>query len=301
MAKKKKKQNKKAKRMQIAFKACIILCLCMSMICIGSVIARTVVRNEAYASYTELADATDISARKRSYIQAIALCPGRADAYILLLDVFGEDGVFTKAESEEFLGLYNANQRALGLEDPGYGMLHYKAGLLYVHGYEGASTAAKLRMALPFLEIASQYVTEDSAGYMAVQCYCCVGRLYRDYIWDASAIKEIPQEKIQEMVQEVQDTLDAFQKDSSADSIYNRLGFSLAACNLLLDQRDLLAIIVPQDTVMEILNEIYEELPQMQSLQQPATRQLLALLMENEQTYRDMLQRAYERSGSLGS
>lgn len=288
--------RKKAKRILRWYRFCRFMTILALLVCIGSVIGGYLLTQTAYASYTSLSPATDLEERLTSYWKAIQLCPDRLEAYILLLDAYGEDSSFSKAESEAFLNSYNRNHTKFDISDPDYGTLHRKAGILYVTGYEDVNSASRLRLALPFLKIASANLDGTEEDALAVNCYCRIGGYYRDYLWAAGAgTREVTPEQMDQLLSEIRDTVTALGQNNSPDGVYNRLSFSVAVCDLLYSQRNVLAGTVSKDEVEEILDDIYESLPSMDSLQREQTRQLLKTLEDNEEIYREMTLRAFSR------
>ncbi|MBQ8620896.1 MAG: hypothetical protein IJ422_01130 [Oscillospiraceae bacterium] len=184
--------RKKAKRILRWYHFFRFLTILAMIICVIVSVGGYFLTQEAYEMYISLSPATSIEERISSYQQAIGLRPDRLEAYILLLNAYGEDGSFSKTESEAFLTIYNRNHTKFNAADSNYGVLHQKAGILYVTGYEDKSSVTRLRLALPFLEIASAGITEANAQALTVRCYCQIGRYYREYVWSAGAgMKEV--------------------------------------------------------------------------------------------------------------
>lgn len=271
-------------------------CLLSIAVSVGCFVAASVMKNNAYRQFTGLSLSSDVEERTKSYERAIALCPDRPDAYRLLLETFGEDGRFTKEESGRFLAIYNANHQELE-EDIAYGEIHAQAGTLYINAYEDTATV-RLRMALPFFETAEEYMTDEAHGKLIVNCYTNIGRYYRDYIWTTTG-KEVSSERMESLVEEISSTMQAFQSNAASDMIYDRLGFSVAVCNLLYDQRDIFAVTVAKEKVFAILDEIYGTLPDPGKLQVQGSKDIIRELQNNRTMYYDMLTRAYERAGGI--
>ena len=280
---------KKAKLLLFLTRALIctsIICLVLSL---SAGIAGAILQKNLYSSLLSISPATDADERCSSYLRAIRLCPERPEGYIALLELYAQDGSFTKEESDLFLSLYNANHRRFASADKG--TVAEKAGLLYMNGYN-AQTTARLRMALPFLREA------EKAGNLnnpeSVRCYCIIGAYYQDYIWDATSVREITPEQMNALVEQMSQTIAGFK---AADTVaFDRLGFSLAVCDFLYDQRNLLAITVDYEKVTALLNAIYNELPE--TVYQTQTKALLEQLTATEESYRASISRAYERGGA---
>lgn len=264
------------------------------VLCVGCMLAAHIIRDEAYRDLIQISSATNLQTRTDTYQRAIKLCPSRADAYLLLLEAYGEDGVFSKAESEAFLAIYNSNHSQLPNNDAS-AQVYAQAGLLYVNGYEENATIS-LRMALPFFEAALPLMQEDNPDYLTTSCYANIGRYYRDYIWTAST-KEVTKDEMDKLLSEIADTLNGLSSSTGADRIYNYLGFSTAVCNLLYDQRNIMAATVEKAQVLAILDLVYEDLPDISMIQSDKTKEMAQTLTDNQQLYYDMITRAFERNG----
>ncbi len=277
---------------------CLIITIILTVICVGSLILGILLRNAVYDSLTSISDATDLTQRHHSYVRAINLNPTAPEAYSKLLEIYALDGTFTKEENQSFLGLYNTNRTALNKKGRTFYRLHYLAGMLYVNGYEDENTTTRLRMALPFFESAKSSADRGAEGLDTVQIYCRIGHYYRDYIWDVSAsTKEIPESELNEIIAEICNVLDALKASDAPDALYNRIGFSLSVCNLLYSQRNVLANTVAYDSIISILDSIYDGLPNAETIQKTQLQKMLTTLESNEQTYRTMVSRAYGREG----
>lgn len=273
-----------------------VIGIVLAVITVACFLAAMILTNKFYNDYMNISAAAPAADREASYIRALKISPGKTDAYLALLDLYNEDGIFSQEESEKFLGLYNRYQQKLSWKDDGYAEIHYTTAFLYLNGYEGTSTT-KLRLALPFLNIAMDTISEDDPSYSTVSCYYKIGSYYKTYIWDAAAsVREVTGQQMQELVRDIVITLTSFNDNVSGESLYNRLGFYVAVCNLLYDQRDTLAMTVKEDSVTVILDEIYSSLPDESQIQKEQSKLLLSDLIANEETYRDMIHRAFERS-----
>lgn len=289
-----------AKRRLMLFHILLTLSIVFTVLSIGCAIGNMVLSDRAYDSYIGISAATQDAERVASYKKAIQLCPEKIDGYLLLLDVYNEDGIFTQAESEEFLGLYNLNRKELDKDAEKYAQLHYRAGFLYANGYED-NTTSRLRMALPFFDTAAAVISEDDPNKLAVDSYNRIGKYYQDYIWDASSVREVSSEEMQALVEEIQTTITAYGNDESPESLFNRLGYYEAVCNLIYSQRDVLAVTVPYEDAQQALESIYSDLPDINTVQKEQVKNLITALETNKQMYWDMLNRAYSRKDGGGN
>ena len=292
--------RKKAKRILRWYRFCRFICVLALLVCICAALSSYYLTQEAYTVYISLSPATHPDIRAASYQQAIQLRPEQLEAYILLLDVYGEDGSFAKAESEIFLSAYNRNHLKFDSSDINYSLLHQKAGMLYTTGYEDRSVASRLKLALPFLKIASETMPEQDTNASAVRCYYQIGRYYQEYVWTAgSDRKEVPKEQMEQLIAEIRQTLARFSAAAPPFNIYDRLCFDIAVCDLLYTQRNTLSGSVDRMDIESILNGIYGTLPTMDSLQKEQTKQLLHVLQSNKETYYEMTIRAFDRKEDI--
>lgn len=277
------------------FRIFLILSIILSLFCIGCLVASVIMTNEAYRDFTQLSVATNIETRAASYQRAIKMCPERPEAYLLILEAYGEDGALSKKESEAFLSIYNTHHHRLK-KDISYGLIHANAGMLYINAYDDVP-AVKLRKALPFFEAAKDTLTPGSEEYIVSSCYASIGQYYRDFIWTAGS-KEVSAEQMTTLIGEIQTTYAALSASTAPDAVYNYLGFSEAVCNLFYDQRDILAVTVPKEAVLDILNMFYSTLPDENTLQSEPSREIVRTFHQNRELYFDMIDRAYERGGA---
>ena len=285
-----------AKRCFNRIVAVCIVAAAAFLLCIGTCMAGGILTNEAYTSFTDISPATELAQRKASYLRAIRLCPDRSAAYIRLLETYGEDGIYTKAESEEFLTLYNRNHEKLPPSRRDNAQLYTQIALLYINGYED-STVTRLRLAQSFLNAAQPHLEEGDPSQAVVDCYCQITRYYSDYIWNISATNEVSTEVFRTSMDSIRRTLDSFRQQGGQANMYDKFGFCVAVCDLFYDQRELIASMIPKEDVFSILDTIYGDLPAELTLQKEQTRVLYQTLKDNEESYRDMLERAYRRAG----
>lgn len=262
-------------------------------VCIGCLISAHAVKENTYRQLISISKASAKQIREETYQRAIRLCPQKTSTYLLLLEMYSEDGIFDEIESETFLSLYNSNQNQLPSNVDGASIC-IQAGLLYINGYQDNFTVS-LRMALPFFEDALPLITEEHHDFLTTSCYAKIGQYYRDYIWTAAA-KEVPKERVATLLHEIDVTLDELSAEAKAGQPYDYLGFCNAVCNLLYGQRDILAVTVDLQTVISLLNRIYEEMPETNALQSDSSKQLVQTLRDNRELYYDMISRAFERN-----
>lgn len=276
-----------------------VLDIVLLVLCIGCLTANLLLKNQAYHTAISVSPATDLSIRQEAYLDAISFYPNRADAYLLLLEAYREDGYFTKSESDTFLQSYNRNHNKLSPTEPQYADLHCTAGLMYLNSYE-ADISTKIRKAIPFLKEAKENMAENDPLWLIIDSYSKIGNLCQNYLWNTSAaVKETDPQKVQELVAQIEQMQAAFETQEDPDIVSVRLGFCVFACDLLYVQRDLLAATVASETVIGIIERIYETLPETDSLQSAQTKNLCAILLQDKMFYLDAIQKAYAQEGSV--
>lgn len=278
--------NKTAKRKLIQFYILLTFAVVTTATCIIGLVGGYLLENSTYADLTSGSAGKGIQARQKSYRDAITLRPQDKTAYLYLLDTYDEDGVFTKSESEDFLSVYSANCNKI--KDPAD--ICTKAGLLYINAYEGSSSA-KLRMALPFLKKAKP---ADPLTKKVVSCYIGMGHIYQEDIWSVVG-NGVPAEELTTLLTDITETLDIMEDNKDPAATHNKLIFSASVCALFNEQRNLLATIVPEDTVFGILDQIFADLPDPDTVPD-AAKDLLKNLSDGKADCYDMIRRAYERT-----
>ena len=271
-------------------KALWILAAVFLLLGTGSLGARALLANRYYAGFLQISLASPIGERQHSYLSSIALAPDRAEAYSLLLDTYLEDGSFSQEENGRFLAVFNGNHFSKSSKDAA--SLRAKIGMAYISSYDG-SFPVRIRLGLPFLTDALGHLPQEDSRYAAVLCYTRIGTYYSDYIWDATAVRDVTQDEMTDLLTDIQETLN--KADGMTD--FDRLSFYQAVCDLILDQRDTIAALTDPTISLGILDSIYNKVPTMESLQKEQTKAIAQALMDQEANYREMLERAISRKG----
>ena len=272
-----------------------ILILVNLLLIIGSVVAERILRVRYYTDFIGISPASVEETRRESYRRAIAIAPDQPEAYLLLLETYDTDGQFSVEESEEFLNLYNRFHNFLP-KSAESATIYATAGLLYVNGYDG-NASMQLKMALPFFTDASRNLPQDDPMFLPCACYTQIGRFYQRYVWSSSAsTAELSKETVEQLLTEIERTLDALSA-AETPNVYDQLGFSVAICDLLYSQRDLIQPVAEESGVLALIDRIYENLPEIDLVQKEKSKLILESLKNNEMIYREALLRAYQRGG----
>lgn len=111
--------------------------LILSLVVLGaSFIPYMMDKSQKQDLYREKVETAYQTGREEDYIDAISLKPEVIDPYLGYIDSIKSDGVFTKEEENDLLGLINPNLSELK-KDEDYGPMAFNMGKLYWFYYEG--------------------------------------------------------------------------------------------------------------------------------------------------------------------
>lgn len=244
--------------------------------------------NRNYEAAISIAPTSDYETCASAYANAIDLAPDRLEAYSLMLTLYAQDNLFTTQESNSFLRIYNGNH--LKLSQDAQIELDKQTGLLYATAYDGDMTA-RLRMAYPFFERSARSLDPKDPDYATVVCYYHMGQYYTEYIWTTKVL-EVPSQDMIKLVRQMTASVKSVD-EAKSDSPHSRIQFYSAVCDLLYDQRDILAVTVSYEEVRGLLDLIFEITPYIAQHQE--TQRLMIELHGKEYSYREMIDRAYAR------
>ena len=169
------------------------LCLALGAGCIaGSFAAKSSTYNSLMASAQEAVTEGSTEKALECYEDAIKKEPSEIDPYLALIEVYGEDSVFSQEEATEWLSIYNANVSRIE-DDPQYAELCYEVGYLYFMYYEYEEDDEKSEN---FVQTAAETAAEwfdravDSANSQdgeseldvnAAEIYSVIGHFYENF------------------------------------------------------------------------------------------------------------------------
>ncbi len=247
--------KEKEQRKRKAFTKRIFAILLLGLICAG--IFWHGQKEMAYRQCIAVSEADAYAKKKENYIRAIELFPKRQEGYEKLLSAYEEKGHFTRADSEEFLRLYNETATILPKEGASVAELYFRIGRLYLTIYEDETE--RIRKAAPFFALAKE-AGEGLNGYpqkSICECDALICTFYQSYMLDHVEKKEVSvgeYERIFQRIKEVYPTL-------ADENAYDRLSFGYGVFLFLYDQRHLMAAVgVREDEVMALFDEIYQEM-----------------------------------------
>lgn len=168
------------------FKWLVITAAAMTLIGLCLFVGNLLVENN---TYTELLarENTNIAIRTEELKRAIELKPGKADAYIKLIEEYSKDS-FTEDEASKFLTIYNENKTKLAKEDIEYAELNFEIGqafLLYYTGSSDSSERNRLITSSPFFK---ECAIENFEEEKLAKAYYEIANFYQNYIIGNSSL-----------------------------------------------------------------------------------------------------------------
>lgn len=282
-----------------------VVVIMFGVILLSGGIARGIINQEKNKNYEELislSGAASYEDRVWNYKRAVAVDPGRPEAYMGLLEVFAEDGRFSEEENEEFISLYYQNKEVRDLSQSETVELNYKAGILYFLCYtrdDGTySFAERILKAYSFFKENHEIFGSNQAGGVQVELFTCaqqsecyyeICNFYKTYILNLSTTEEASMEQSDKLIQTFQILMDK-EKDAGE---FEQLSLCYSIFILLYEQKMIWpAAGIEQDTVKALMTEVYEQAGHMNVYREQAVK-MRDEILENFSYYTDAVDRAY--------
>jgi predicted Ser/Thr protein kinase len=287
-----KKQKKKLATFLIAFGFAVITALGG----VGCRFAAKQINSSNYDALLSVADSTDYEKKVASYRQAISIYPYDPRAYEKLLEAYEEQGKFGKAENDEFLALYNANQSGFNPFGRDFAELNYKIGRMYFNYYtndDGTSSfATRVQKAYSFFKANHENAPSDFAEKDLSDCYYEICTFYRTYILSSANVEEASNESYQKLFASIQRTLNRVKKAGA----YDKLTLYHGVLMLLYDQRiNLASVHVDESTVQNLLKTV-EQGARSCSVQKVQSQKLQSDIINHYEEYAAAIERAYQNT-----
>ena len=285
--------KRQQKRRLSSFIAAAALCAaCLA----GGILCRTAAQQMNDSDYEKLIAAVDDI---DSYKAAIEIYPGDTRAYIRILEIYEDSGLFGPDEAAEFLALYNANKSSFDTASAGYAEMNYKIGTMYFSMYteddEGNySLSARIQKAYPFFAANSENedLSDEFGEAVLSECYYRICSFYKTYILDSASVEEASKESYETLISAVEDTLGQM----SDAKEYDRLALCNATFLLLYNQKEAMACVeVDEDTVLTLFDEVYEEAASM-VVQNEKSVTLQEEITTHYEEYRKAIVNTYENT-----
>lgn len=288
----KRKQKRKLWSFIVASVLCI-LTLVSGFVCSNMA---TVVNNNNYESLVQTVNSID------SYKQAIQIYPSRTEAYSKILETYENEGVFSKAQNDEFLALYNANKDQFDLASVDVANLNYKIGMMYFNYYtseDGSSSFSnRVQKAYPFFaeNFSNEQLPDGFTEKALSDCYYNICVFYKSYILSSAKVEEASKENYETLFETINGALDSVRTAGA----YDQLTLYNGVFMLLFDQRSSMASVnVDQDAVLNMLEEVYKGANSV-SVQKKQSKKLQQEIVDNYASYREAIERSYINTGERG-
>lgn len=267
-----------------------LLLLCCG---IGFRAAAVHMNNSTYDSLVSVVASTSLEHKIESYTQAVTIYPEQPLAYLRILEAYENEGRFGKAESDQFLALYNAHQEQFDFTSPQVGELNYKAGMMYFNYYSDGSDsfAVKLQKAYPFFAANyenREHLTDFKESSLS-DCYYQICSFYKKYILSSATVEEASRNDYESLFTSVQGALQDVQ-DAGA---YDQLTLYNGVFMLLYDQcANMAAVNVDKTAVLDLFRQVHDGAKAL-PVQKEASRKLQDQILANYNTYRETIERTY--------
>lgn len=255
----------------------------------------TKVSTNTYENLISVMASTSYEEKIESYKEAIEIYPYDTRAYVYILEAYENEGVFSKAENDEFLALYNANKDGFDTTTVEVAELNYKIGMMYFNYYtneDGSmSFSNRVQKAYPFF--AANY--ENTANLENFEqknlsdCYYQICAFYKKYILSAATVEEASKESYEELFATIETALESV-KEAGA---YDQLTLYNGTFMLLYDQRSsMVSVNVEEEMVQSLLKNVYDSANSL-TVQKEQSQKLQKEIIDNYEVYSEAISRVY--------
>jgi len=287
--------KRKQKQRLASFLVAAILSVVMLISGFVCSFASTQVNNNTYESLISVMASTSLDQKISSYKQAIEIYPYDTQAYIKILEAYENEGQFDKAENNEFLALYNRYQDGFDKTTVEYAELNYKIGMMYFNYYtENGEVKFSTRVNKAYSFFAANYenqeISPDFAEKSLSDCYYQICTFYKRYILSSATVEEASRNDYEALFQTIEAALD----DVEGAGAYDQLTLYNGTFMLLYDQRSqMVSVNVDEATVLDLLDTVYNSAKSL-SVQKDQSKKLQQEIVDNYETYREAIERAYD-------
>lgn len=287
--------KRKQKQRLASFLVAAILSVVMLISGVACNFAATQVNNNTYESLISVMASTSLDEKISSYKQAVAIYPYDTQAYIKILEAYENEGQFDKAENNEFLALYNRYQDGFDTTTKELAELNYKVGMMYFNYYtENGEVKFSTRVNKAYGFFAANYenqqISPDFAEKGLSDCYYQICTFYKKYILNSATVEEASRNDYEALFQIIETALD----DVEGAGAYDQLTLYNGTFMLLYDQRSqMVSVNVDEATVLDLLDAVYNSAKSL-SVQKDQSKKLQQEIVDNYETYREAIERAYD-------
>lgn len=287
--------KRKQKQRLASFLVAAILSVVMLISGVACNFAATQVNNNTYESLISVMASTSLDEKISSYKQAVAIYPYDTQAYIKILEAYENEGQFDKAENNEFLALYNRYQDGFDVTTKELAELNYKVGMMYFNYYtENGEVKFSTRVNKAYGFFAANYenqqISPEFAEKSLSDCYYQICTFYKKYILNSATVEEASRNDYDALFQVIEAALD----DVEGAGAYDQLTLYNGTFMLLYDQRSqMVSVNVDEATVLDLLDTVYNSAKSL-SVQKDQSKKLQQEIVDNYETYREAIERAYD-------
>lgn len=287
--------KRKQKQRLASFLVAAILSVVMLISGVACSFASTQVNNNTYESLISVMASTSLEEKISSYKQAVAIYPYDTQAYIKILEAYENEGQFDKAENNEFLALYNRYQDGFDVTTKELAELNYKVGMMYFNYYtENGEVKFSTRVNKAYGFFAANYenqqISPEFAEKSLSDCYYQICAFYKKYILNSATVEEASRNDYEALFQVIEAALD----DVDGAGAYDQLTLYNGTFMLLYDQRSqMVSVNVDEATVLDLLDTVYNSAKSL-SVQKDQSKKLQQEIVDNYETYREAIERAYD-------
>ena len=287
--------KRKQKQRLASFLVAAILSVVMLISGVVYNFAATQVNNNTYESLISVMASTSLDEKISSYKQAVAIYPYDTQAYIKILEAYENEGQFDKAENNEFLALYNRYQDGFDVTTKELAELNYKVGMMYFNYYtENGEVKFSTRVNKAYGFFAANYenqqISPEFAEKSLSDCYYQICTFYKKYILNSATVEEASRNDYDALFQVIEAALD----DVEGAGAYDQLTLYNGTFMLLYDQRyQMVSVNVDEATVLDLLDTVYNSAKSL-SVQKDQSKKLQQEIVDNYETYREMIEQAYD-------
>lgn len=260
--------------------------------------------NQDYEKLISVLDTTDYGEKISSYTEAIELYPYRTEAYIKMLEAYRDNG-FGIAESQQFMGYYNKyfsenNSSNYDVSSNEFSELNYEAGITYFFSYiaetdedysydDQKNFRVRALKAYPFFEEVKNNGKESYDNYNLAKSYFIICDFYKNYVGNATSVKEPTKEIYTDFVSSVQNCVEYLDESENDDISYVKLVMYSAIIELIHDDRRAFAQTgVEKEAIVSVLSTIFDKAEKMPVIQERSRKKQQEIEGLRESVFNDI-------------
>lgn len=249
-------------------------------------------------SYEALVGREALAENVESFNEAIDIYPGRAEAYLKLVETYENEGGLSSEDYLHIFNLYENNKTEFDPSSEGFAQLNYRLGRLIFALYLGndgeSGISERVQRAYPFF-LANHENAELSADFAdsdISECYYRMCVFYNDYILDGTTFfEDASEDDYEELLTSISDGIEKLEGGGN----YDRLLFADSAIMVLYDRRSAFpCAAVDGDRVLEVFDRAYELSREVSVTERQAQKELKEEIESVYEEYRGAIEAAYE-------